>query len=98
VPSPPNAVFGLLTIGGLPAPAGTLVTMTFDGLPGPSEYTSAAGGYRVTYAAGGQGQTPPCINEVGAEIGLLVNDVLVSSGVQVGPDAGLALRFDVAVP
>ncbi len=71
--------------------------MTFNGLPGPSEYTTEAGGYRVLYAAGGQGQTPPCINEVGTEIGLLVNGQLTNSGVHVG-EAGVALRFDVAIP
>ena len=98
VPSPPNAVIGLLTIGGSPAPAGTLVTMTFNGLPGPSVFTTEPGGYRVLYAAGGAGQTPPCINEVGTEIGVLVNGVLVNSGVHVGPEASILLRFDVAIP
>ena len=97
-PAPANAIFGLLTIGGSPAPAGTLVTLTFDGKPGPSAYTARAGGYRVDYSAGGQGHTPPCINQVGTELGLLVDGTLVSSGVAVGPDAGLAFRFDVALP
>lgn len=97
-PAPGNAIFGLLTIGGLPAPAETLVTLTFNGKPGPSAYTLEAGGYRVDYAAGGQGHTPPCINEVGTELGLLVNGVHVASGVPVGPEAGVAFRFDVAVP
>jgi hypothetical protein len=98
VPSPPNAVIGLLTIGGVPAPAGTLVTMTFNGLPGPSVFTTEPGGYRVLYAAGGAGQTPPCINEVGTEIGVLVNGLLFNSGVHVGPEASILLRFDVAIP
>jgi hypothetical protein len=98
-PIPPNAVFGKLSIGGVPAPAGTLVTLAFDGQPGPSAYTAAAGGYRVDYAAGGAGHDPPCINQVGTEIGLLVGGALVSSGRTVGdPETGLALRFDVAIP
>ena len=98
VPYPPNAVFGLLTTGGAQAPAGTLVTLTFNGKPGPSAFTAEAGGYKVQYAAGGQGHTPPCINEVGSELGLLVNGVHVASGVHVGPEATHAYRFDIAVP
>lgn len=98
-PVPPNAVLGLLTVAGAPAPAGTLVTLTFDGLPGPSAYTVAPGGYRINYAAGGQGHSPPCTNVVGSQIGLLVNGILTESGVAVGdPQGRLVLRFDVAVP
>lgn len=98
-PSPPNAVFGLLTIDGSPAPAGTTVYLTFNGLRGPGVFTTAAGGYRVLYAGGGQGQTPPCINEVGTEMGVLVNGVLKNSGVLVGdPVFGAAFRFDVTIP
>jgi hypothetical protein len=98
IPSPPNAVFGLLTIGGVDAPLGTLVTLTFDGKPGLYFSTTTAGGYRFDYAAGGQGHEPPCINQVGSEIGLVVNGVAVDSGHSVGLSAGVALRFDVAVP
>jgi hypothetical protein len=102
IPSPPNAIFGLLTIGGQPAPFETLVGLTFDGLPGPYEYTIAEGGYRVLYAAGGGGHEPRCINEVGTRIGVIVNGVQVDSPVVVGaPEdggAGVAYRFDVAIP
>lgn len=97
-PYPPNAIFGLLTIGGVNAPVGTMVTLTFGGLPGLTTLTTSAGGYRFNYAGGGQGHDPPCINEVGRELGVLVNGVLKSSGYSVGPSAGLALRFDVAIP
>lgn len=98
VPSPPNAVFGLLAIGGVQAPAETLVTLTFNGLPGPSEYTIAAGGYRVYYAAGGQGHEPRCINEVGTEMGLLINGVQINTGVKVGDEtANPGLRFDISL-
>lgn len=98
-PFPPNSVFGLLTIGGEPAPAGTLVMLTFDGRPGPGVYTEKDGGYRVRYAAGGQGHEPRCINEVGSELGVLVNGAQLSSGILVGdPEFGLALRFDIDVP
>lgn len=99
IPTPPNALFGLLTIGGVPAPAGTIVYLTFDGKPGSGVYTAAAGGYSVFYAAGGQGHEPPCINQVGSEIGVEVNGTVVGSGVHVGdPAANPALRFDVAIP
>ena len=98
-PSPPNAVFGLLTINGAQAPAGTTVYLTFNGKPGAGVYTAAAGGYRVLYSAGGQGQSPPCINEVGTEMGILVNGVLKNTGILVGdPVFGAAFRFDVTIP
>jgi len=98
-PFPPNSVFGLLTIGGAPAPAGTVVYLTFDSQPGPGVYTLAEGGYVVRYAAGGQGHVPRCINEVGSELGILVNGIVVNSGILVGDsDFGLAFRFDIDVP
>lgn len=98
-PFPPNSVFGLLTIGGSPAAAGTLVYLTFDGQPGPGVFTTEEGGYRIRYAAGGQGHVPRCINEVGSELGIMVDGRTVASGVLVGdPDFGLAFRFDVALP
>lgn len=97
-PSPPNAIFGLLTTAFVQAPAETLVTLTFDGQPGVSEYTVAVGGYRVFYAAGGQGHSPRCINEVGSALGLLINGVRIDLGVKVGDEAARpALRFDVSI-
>ncbi len=98
-PAPPNAVFGLLTINGAPAPSGTTVYLTFNGLRGPGVYTTNAGGYRVLYSGGGQGQTPPCINQVGTEIGVLIDGVVRNTGILVGdPVFGIALRFDVTIP
>lgn len=101
-PFPPNSIFGLLTIGGVEAPKETLVWLTFDGQPGPGAYTLAAGGYRVDYAAGGAGREPRCINEVGSRLGILVDGVNVDAGVIVGAwengGAGLAWRFDIAIP
>lgn len=96
-PFPPNTIFGLFTIGGQPAPANTLITLTFDGLSGPSAYTLAAGGFRIDWAAGGGGHEPRCINEVGSMMGLLVNGVHTSFEVAVGY-TGLAYRFDVSIP
>lgn len=99
IPTPPNAVFGLLTIGGQPAPAGTMVYLTFDGKPGAGVYTDDAGGYRIFYAAGGQGHEPPCINQVGSEIGVQANGAIAPSGVHVGDgEANPGLRFDAAIP
>lgn len=98
-PSPPNTIFGKFTIGGEDLPALTLVTLTFDGQPGPSAYTAKAGGYAIQYNAGGQGHTPPCINQVGTEMGILVNGQLIDSGVKVGDNiAYLIYRFDIALP
>lgn len=98
-PTPPNAVLGLFTIGGQPAPAGTLITLTFDGKRGPSKYITQAGGYSIFYAAGGQGHEPPCINQVGSELGVLVNGRAEQSGVRVGdPISRLVFTFDVALP
>ncbi|MBA4180353.1 MAG: hypothetical protein C0506_07185 [Anaerolinea sp.] len=96
-PFPANTIFGLFTIGGEPAPANTLITLTFDGLPGPSAYTLAAGGFRIDWAAGGGGQEPRCINEVGSMMGILVSGVHTSFEVAVG-QSGLAYRFDLALP
>ncbi|MBI2765990.1 MAG: hypothetical protein HYX53_08790 [Chloroflexi bacterium] len=98
-PSPPNAIFGLFTIGGEPAPAGTLVWLTFDGELGPAIYTREPGGYKFNYAAGGQGHEPPCANVVGSIMGFLVDGKAVSTGVRVGdPEAYLAFYFDLNVP
>ena len=96
-PSLPNAIFGLFTIGGQPAPANTLITLTFDDLPGPSAYTREAGGYRIFWAAGGGGHEPPCINQVGTMMGILVNGVHTSLEVAVGR-SGLAYYFDLTLP
>ncbi|MFN0147423.1 MAG: hypothetical protein ACKVT1_13000 [Dehalococcoidia bacterium] len=93
--APPNTVLGSLTIGGSPAPAGTLVQVVLDGKVGPAAVTRAAGGYRLDYAAGIAG----CSNRVGASVGVLVNSQVFDSGVKVGDAAGVPfLRFDVAAP
>jgi hypothetical protein len=99
-PSPPNTIFGHFTIGGALAPAGTLITLTFDGNPGPSAYTAAAGGYRIDYSAGGQGHTPPCINVVGAKFGFLIDgQTVVTTDVRVGdPETYLVFLYDIALP
>lgn len=93
-PSPPNSVIGLLNIGGSPAPAGTLVQITFDGKVGPAARTTAAGGYRIDYAAGISG----CANQVGAVIGIKVNGGAVNtSPAKVGDAiANPFLRFDIS--
>ena len=49
--APPFSLFGLLTIGGQPGPAGTIVTATFDGVPGPTVATTAAASTRGARAS-----------------------------------------------
>lgn len=94
-PSPPNSVIGLLTIGGQPAPRGTIVQIAFDGKAGPAERTREAGGYRIDYAAGGA----QCANKVGAAIAIIVNGQAMPTGVKVGDAvANPFLRFDIAIP
>ncbi len=57
------------------------------------------GGYRVDCAVGGQGHAPRCINEVGTEIGLLINGVVIDTGVSVGDEsARRGLRYYVFIP
>jgi hypothetical protein len=89
--SPPNSIFGLLTIGGQPGPAGTIVTITFDGAVGPSVTTSAAGGYRVDYPSGGD----DCANRSGAALAIVVSGQSFAAGTLGGTPA---TRLDVTVP
>lgn len=92
---PPNSIFGFLRVGGAPAPAGTIVQVTFDGARGPAYRTREAGGYRVDYAAGGG----DCANHVGAIMGVLVNGTVYATGVPVGDMAANPfLQFNIDVP
>lgn len=84
--SPPNSVIGLLN-----APAGTSVSLAFDGVIGPTAVTASAGGYRVDYGTGGQ----DCANRVGAAISVVVNGTFYPTGHTVGDTPGLPLRFDI---
>ena len=84
--SPPNTVIGLLN-----APAGTSVSLAFDGLVGPTARTAAAGGYRVDYGAGGA----DCANRVGAAISVVVNGRFYNTGQKVGDSPGRPVRFDI---
>lgn len=88
---PPNSVIGTLTIAGQPAPAGTVVSLAFDGVPGPGRPTTTAGGYRVDYNAAGS----DCANRVGAAITVIVNGQAFPAG-RVGD--GTPIVANVAVP
>jgi hypothetical protein len=88
--SPPNSVIGLLQIDGEDAPAGTEVMVAFDGVPGPAETTTAAGGYRVDF---GVSTDDDCANKAGAEISIVIDGQAYESGVEVGQAA--AFRVDV---
>lgn len=93
--TPPNSIFGLLTIGGAPAPAGTVVTVLFDGVAGPSVTIGEPGGYKINWSAGGS----DCANRVGAAVAVSVNGQVFDSGQTVGGGGGTPIiRLDVAVP
>jgi hypothetical protein len=92
--SPPNTVIGIFTIGGSPAPAGTSVSLAFDGVVGPTAQTTAAGGYRVDYGAGGG----DCANRVGAAISVVVNSRFYSTGHTVGDSPGAPVNQPVDAP
>lgn len=91
---PPNSVIGIFTIGGAPAPAGTTVSIAFDGVIGPTRTTTAAGGYRVDYNAAGA----DCANRVGAAISVVHNGVFYPTGHTVGDSPGLPVNFALEVP
>jgi hypothetical protein len=91
--APPNAVIGTLTIAGAAAPAGTVVSLAFDGVAGPPKATREAGGYRVDYGAGGA----DCANRVGAAISVIVNGQAFPTGSAVGQVEN-PLLFHIAVP
>ena len=93
----PSAVFGLVTIGGLPAPASTVVQLSFDGKAGPAERVtvdSRGSGYSLIFDNGG----PGCANRVGAAVSLLVNGQAVSTGKLVGDIAFDGYLFNIAIP
>ncbi|MBE7519939.1 MAG: hypothetical protein HS107_11915 [Thermoflexaceae bacterium] len=93
--APPNTIVGQLSIGGQLAPVGTIVSIAFDGVIGPGRPTSAAGGYRVDWSAGGA----DCANRFGAAISIVVNGQAVASPYSVGSTGGSPLiRFDIAIP
>lgn len=90
--TPPNSVLGLLRIGGVDVPAGSVVQVLFDGRAGPAALTAAAGGYRVDYQVG----AASCINHTGAALAIRVNGVTYDTGRHVGdPAADPFLRFDI---
>lgn len=96
---PPNAVFGTVTIAGVPAPAGTIVQLYFDGKAGPADAAtrgSSSSGYGIDYAAG---SAASCSNKVGAAIQVVVAGKLFDTGLKVGDEAANPVfRYDVAVP
>ena len=93
--TPPNSILGTLTIGGQPAPAGTVVQLVIGGKLGPADATLQAGGYRVDYDLGAEG----CSNQQGASIAVLVSGQVFPAGITVGSEAANPFfRFDIAVP
>lgn len=92
--SPPNSVIGIFTIAGAPAPAGTSVSLAFDGVIGPTRATTAAGGYRVDYFAGPEG----CANRVGAAIAVVYNGQVFPTGHTVGDSPGAPVNVTISIP
>lgn len=92
--NPPATLFGLLTIGGAPAPAGTTVTVLFDGAAGPSVAIAEAGGYSVRFAAG----AATCANNRSAAVSVAVSGAVFSTGYTVASGDTGGIRFDIAVP
>ena len=87
---PDGRVAGALVIDGRPMPAGTVVTLAFDGVPGPSRATDTTGEYRVDFYIGGSS----CANRSGAGISVIVNGVAYSSGRGV-PSSGSLVPFSI---
>jgi hypothetical protein len=90
---PSGSVIGLVTIGGLTAPPGTIVTLAFDGVPGPFEAVfieDNKAGYSFNYPSGGI----DCANQVGAEISVIVNGQSFPTGAAIG-DGNLLVLFNV---
>lgn len=92
--SPPNSVIGIFTIGGVPAPAGSAVSLAFDGVVGPTRLSTAAGGYRVDYFAGPES----CANRVGAAISVLYDGQAFATGHTVGDSPGAPVNLTIAIP
>jgi hypothetical protein len=93
--NPTGMLAGALTIGGVDAPPGTVVTPLFDGIAGPAHTTTEAGAYQV-YWRGGHSE---CANRVGASVSVSVEGQVFHSGVTIDADGGPQLtRFDIAVP
>lgn len=92
--SPPNSVIGLFTVGGNPAPAGSVVAIAFDGVPGPARATTAAGGYRVDYSAAGS----ECANRVGSALSVVYEGIQYPTGSRVGENPGGPVVFALAIP
>lgn len=74
---PPDVrISGALTIGGSPAPAGTVVQVFLDGVAGPAAASRTAGSYTVDFWVG----TGSCSNQLGRSISLVVNGQTVATG------------------
>ncbi|MGE5596143.1 MAG: hypothetical protein ACM3S1_08930 [Hyphomicrobiales bacterium] len=90
---PEGSLFGRITIGGAPAPAGTVVQIAFNGKAGPAafvEIDSSGAGYRIDYSTGAS----VCSNTEGSLITLLVNGQIVSTQLT----APSFKRFDITIP
>jgi hypothetical protein len=75
----PTTLAGLITIGGEPAPAGTVVTLLFDGVAGPSTTVvqeDGRSGFTFRFSPGATG----CANRPGAALTVVVDGAGYSVG------------------
>jgi hypothetical protein len=87
-----------VTIGGVAAPAGTIVSLAFDGIAGPSTTVTvetnegvARAGYAIRYNSG----PPECANRGGAIIYVVVDGKSYATGRQVGDGGDPFIRLDI---
>ena len=86
----PTTVGGSITLGGEPAPPGTVVSLAFDGVAGPSTQAVVEDGvasFAIDYAPG----PDDCANRMGAAVTVVVNGVAYPTGHSVDGDPGLVL-------
>jgi len=95
--APPTTVGGTITLGGIAPPAGTIVALAFDGVPGPSSVVSVestATGPRAGYAIRFSGGPGDCANRVGAAISVVIDGTYYATGRFVG-DGDPFIRLDI---
>lgn len=91
----PTTLAGIITIGGEPAPPGTVVTLLFNGVAGPSAAVvveDGRSGYSFRFSPGPAG----CANRPGASLTVVIDGVGYSAGTWIAGEPFL-LR-NIAVP
>lgn len=93
-----SRIAGTVTVGGVAAPAGEVVTIRFDGAPGPSTTTvveNGVAGYAITFGIGAE----TCANRAGATITIAYRGQVFSTGQVVPPGNPGSLQIaNIAAP